>query len=582
MPQNTDIPKIFESTQRFLKPMKYNKKDTLLLCLYFAVEGGFWVVFVFFVKQLVEALELLNINLFNLILFQYSLIFIVWFLALFLFRNGWTTTYNRYRESIEEEYLPKYVRFDNNTHEVIGTWKSIAIISKWVKTWGSLLDNLLVTLVNLVLSVSLTIYLLIEIHYALSIFLIVILILWQIVGIFLNNKVLEKRKKRIELDNLWSKQVVKIIMSKMEILQSKNISNEVKKLHELHEGQIYYNKAMTPYMVPFFSLGIIVIIVLLYVIFVFLGYQYFNGQVSLSLVAALSWAILMMQKVFMSTLDFLKNFTKEFAEVRNMWDFFDYTPQIQGYDTWSNFKHISWDISLTDISYWYDKNRKIFYNFSLGITGNKITALVWPSGGWKSTLVKLISGYIRQDSWNIFIDNQNLKDISLESYYRDVWYLTQEPSVFDGTVLENLLYAVEKEPTKKQIEKIIELAHCEFIYDLPKGLKTEIWERWVKLSGWQKQRLAIAKIFLKDPKIIILDEPTSALDSLSEQKITEAMHNLFTGRTVLIIAHRLQTVKHADDIIVIENGSIIERWTHSSLIRKKGYYKQMLDLQSGF
>lgn len=104
----------------------------------------------------------------------------------------------------------------------------------------------------------------------------------------------------------------------------------------------------------------------------------------------------------------------------------------------------------------------------------------------------------------------------------------------------------------------------------------------MKLSGGQKQRLAIAKIFLKDPKIIILDEPTSALDSLSEQKITEAMHNLFAGRTVLIIAHRLQTVKHANEIIVIDSGTVVERGTHTSLVRKNGYYKQMLDLQSGF
>jgi len=163
-----------------------------------------------------------------------------------------------------------------------------------------------------------------------------------------------------------------------------------------------------------------------------------------------------------------------------------------------------------------------------------------------------------------------------------VGYLTQEPSVFDGTVIENLLYAVEKKPSKKQIETIIQQAHCEFIYDLPNGIDTEIGERGIKLSGGQKQRLAIAKIFLKDPKIIILDEPTSALDSLSEQKITEAMHNLFRGRTVLIIAHRLQTVKHASEIIVIDTGKIIERGTHTSLVRKNGYYKKMLDLQSGF
>jgi len=124
------------------------------------------------------------------------------------------------------------------------------------------------------------------------------------------------------------------------------------------------------------------------------------------------------------------------------------------------------------------------------------------------------------------------------------------------------------------VRKAIKLSKCEFIYDLPDGLKTEIGERWVRLSWGQRQRLAIAKIFLKNPEIILLDEPTSALDSFSEEAITEAMHNLFEHRTVIIIAHRLQTVKEADDIIVFDEWKIVERWTHKSLISHKGKYNK--------
>ncbi|MCH2188914.1 ATP-binding cassette domain-containing protein, partial [Candidatus Gracilibacteria bacterium] len=181
-------------------------------------------------------------------------------------------------------------------------------------------------------------------------------------------------------------------------------------------------------------------------------------------------------------------------------------------------------------------------------------------------------------------------------------YLTQEPSVFDGTVYDNLTYALESFPNpsdtaptpnpspkgrgesefEQHLHHIIKLAKCEFIYDFPEGLQTEIGEKGIRLSGGQRQRLAIAKIFLKDPKIIILDEPTSALDSFSEEQITQAMRNLFKGRTVIVIAHRLQTVKNADHIYVIEDGQVIEEGTHSSLTKKKGIYKRMLDLQSGF
>ncbi len=160
--------------------------------------------------------------------------------------------------------------------------------------------------------------------------------------------------------------------------------------------------------------------------------------------------------------------------------------------------------------------------------------------------------------------------------------MTQDPSIFDWTIYDNLTYSTQDIPSEKELEKIIKASKCEFIYELHNWLNTEIWERWVRLSWWQRQRLAIAKIMLKNPKIIILDEPTSALDSFSEEQITKAMHNLFKNKTVIIIAHRLQTVKHADRIILLENWKIIEDWNHKSLIKLNWQYKKMLDLQSWF
>lgn len=180
------------------------------------------------------------------------------------------------------------------------------------------------------------------------------------------------------------------------------------------------------------------------------------------------------------------------------------------------------------------------------------------------------------------MDGQDLSEVQLRDYYGHIGYLTQDPSVFDGTILENLTYGARSEVSNMDLRKAIELAQCEFIYDFHDGLATEIGEKGVRLSGGQRQRLAIAKIFIKNPEIIILDEPTSALDSFSEEKINTAFHNLFQGRTVIVIAHRLQTVKEADDIIVLEHGEIVERGNHASLIEKNGVYNKMLELQSGF
>jgi ABC-type multidrug transport system fused ATPase/permease subunit len=160
--------------------------------------------------------------------------------------------------------------------------------------------------------------------------------------------------------------------------------------------------------------------------------------------------------------------------------------------------------------------------------------------------------------------------------------LTQDPLVFDATIRENLLLGLPKNTSESQLVQALRLAQCEFVLEFSNGIDTEIGERGVRLSGGQKQRLAIAKIFLKNPEIILLDEPTSALDSFSEEQVSIALHKLFEGRTVIIIAHRLQTVKQADDIIYIENGEIQEQGNHQSLVEKNGYYARMLELQSGF
>lgn len=371
-------------------------------------------------------------------------------------------------------------------------------------------------------------------------------------------------------------------MSKNEILFTNKVAWEISALDSYFDKETFYNKKMANYMMPMFELPRMIVTGLIIFTLYYFWNKYFQWELQISEVVWLSTAFIVMLNTINQWVEFFKNFTKDFTEVEKFWSFFDTTPQIQWYEEWENFTHKDGKISLKNISYWYDENKKVFEDFSIEVPGNRVTAFVGPSGGWKSTLVKLISWYIRQESGNILVDDQNLRDISLKSYYKDVGYLTQEPSVFDGTIRENLLYAVGGDVSEENMRETISLAHCEFIYDLPTWLDTEIWERWVKLSWGQKQRLAIAKIFLKNPKMIILDEPTSALDSMSEQKITDAMHNLFEDRTVLVIAHRLQTVKNADDIVVIEQWKIQERGTHSELVKKGWFYKQMLDLQSWF
>ncbi len=371
-------------------------------------------------------------------------------------------------------------------------------------------------------------------------------------------------------------------MSKNEILQTNRIDSEINKIEKYCIEMSKINIEMSNWrtiqnrFIPF-------IVGLSLFIFVFIYWKIVvNWEMSISQFIWITSIFLVINSSIQNFTAFYIDLTKDFIDIEKMWDFFENTPTLEWYDTWKDFEYKSWNIEIKNLTYSYYKWKNIFKDFSLNIEWWKITALVWNSWSWKTTLVKLISWYIKSNSWEITIDWQKLSKISLKSYYTNIWYLSQEPSVFDWSVLENLTYAINRKVDLEELDKVVSDANCEFIYDLPKWLETEIGERWVKLSWWQRQRLAIAKIMLKNPHIILLDEPTSALDSFSEEQITKAMNKLFEWRTVIIIAHRLQTVKRSDKILVLENWNIIEYWNHESLIHNNGVYKKMLELQSGF
>lgn len=299
----------------------------------------------------------------------------------------------------------------------------------------------------------------------------------------------------------------------------------------------------------------------------------------------MTWLGMMLWKSIYQLQMEMRHSVEKLVHIQKLWWLFDGIKKVAWYEEWKKYIYKKGEIQLKNISYGYDKDQ-VFKDLSINITWGKKTALVWISGSGKTTLVKLIAGYLHTDAGSVIVDGQKLKDISLKSYYKQIWYLTQEPMVFDGTIKDNLLYALDDDHNNDvlniRMHEAVIRSSCEFIYDFPKWVDTEIWEKWIRLSGGQRQRLAIAKIFLKDPKIIILDEPTSALDSFSEETITDAMHELFVWRTVIIIAHRLQTVKAADDIILLDEWIVKERWTHEELVALRWQYATMLEIQTGF
>ena len=222
-----------------------------------------------------------------------------------------------------------------------------------------------------------------------------------------------------------------------------------------------------------------------------------------------------------------------------------------------------------------DKDKIVISNLSLDIKAGKTLALVGPSGGGKSTMCNLIPRFYDIISGRITVDGVDIRDISLQNLRKNIGIVSQNIFLFDGSIRENIAYG-NFEATEEMIVKAAKLANIhDYILTLPDGYNTQVGERGVKLSGGQKQRVAIARVFLKNPPLLILDEATSALDNITELQIQQSLAELSKGRTVIVVAHRLSTVKNADEIVVIQGEGIVERGTHSELMELGGYYNKL-------
>jgi len=237
------------------------------------------------------------------------------------------------------------------------------------------------------------------------------------------------------------------------------------------------------------------------------------------------------------------------------------------------------DIVFNDVTFEYDEGVPVLKNVSLDARAGTTTALVGSSGSGKSTLVSLIMAFARANSGQVFIDGHDLAQVRLGDYRRHLGVVLQENFLFDGTIAENIRFA-RPEASQEQVVEVSKLANAHtFISGFSDGYDAVVGERGIKLSGGQKQRIAIARALLADPKILILDEATSSLDSESEALIQEGLDRLQRGRTVFVIAHRLSTIRKADQILVLEDGEILERGSHAELLEKEGRYKELYDKQ---
>jgi len=618
-----------DTFKRFFLPVMENPIMAIQSIVYALWVSLFGLVSVWTFQQITKTIENQSSDDFFMILAVYIGIIIIYFIGLYIMKYWhWVNRYRTDIRSMHRVFMTKFFALDNTQVEKYGTGMRISLIESWFHTRTDLIVFGIHTGVRVSVIFLYVLYVFWSTNGWYALGFLWLFVLLHLLTAWINQYVITHRKERIDNQNSYNSQLVKMIMSKFEIAHSGKQQREIGILDSYADASTDCNRWEQKYLFFIVNTPIVLIHVLKILWCLTIGYAVIQWQWTIADFIGILLLLWLLENALTESIEYFKEFFFNFATVQKLRDHFDGIKENAWMIWWKEFLFTQWSIVFEKVSFGYDDGKKIFTDFDARLAWWSITALVWPSGWGKTTLMKLIAGYMMPDSGDIIVDGQKLSSVSLQTYYHHIGYLTQEPSVFDGTVRENLLYGVgDQKPTptppitggtfnsqsfSKETEKeknsanilpvvgrgdplgggvlhdILQKSQCQFVYDLPNGLDTEIGERGVRLSWWQRQRLAIAKIMLKNPKIILLDEPTSALDSVSEELVGQAMQELFKDRTVVIIAHRLQTVKHADRILYITPNpltgasEIAEEGTHQELIALWWKYAKMVEVQTGF
>jgi ATP-binding cassette subfamily B protein len=293
---------------------------------------------------------------------------------------------------------------------------------------------------------------------------------------------------------------------------------------------------------------------------------------------------LLLIDVFMRPIDkitgVLESYPQGFAGFRRFSELLDTAPDIADRPGATEAPALKGDIVYRDVSFSYGQGRRVLDQFDLSVRAGETVALVGPSGAGKTTICSLLPRFYEPDAGGISVDGIDIRDMTQASLRSNIGIVQQDVFLFGGTMRENIAYGRLGASDDEIMDAARRAQLDELIASLPEGLDTQVGERGVKLSGGQKQRLAIARIFLKNPPILILDEATSALDTATEQLIQASLAELSRGRTTLVIAHRLATIRNADRIVVVDEGGLAEEGTHAELVARGGLYARLNAFQA--
>jgi len=357
-----------------------------------------------------------------------------------------------------------------------------------------------------------------------------------------------------------------------------NSSRELDKFEVGNEKFVDASKRTYNAMAKFFASTHFITDVFNVIILIAGGLFLYDGKISFGDYSTFIISVNLFINPVTTLIQFVEQLQNGISGFRRFHELMEEQPEVEAEDA-VELKSVEGVIEFKNVTYAYDPSKGVLHNVDLRLEKGCKLALVGPSGGGKTTLCHLLPNFYRIEQGNIEIDGVDIRAMTLESLRRHIGIVQQDVFLFVGSIKDNILYG-RPDATDEEIMEAAKRANIhDYIMTLPHGYDTQIGERGVKLSGGQKQRLSIARVFLKDPAILILDEATSALDNTTEVLIQQALDELCKGRTTLVVAHRLSTIRNADEIAVVLDGRITERGTHEELIAKGGTYKELYALQ---
>lgn len=394
------------------------------------------------------------------------------------------------------------------------------------------------------------------------------------IGIFFIKKVSPHQKK---INDKWDSIFANIgnILSSFALTKTLTLEKQYRKkiwktFFKLYEKQININKYWTISNIYTWTIVMIsrILVIWFWIFFII------DGSLSFAYLflffSYIGWIYFPLWFLFSK----LKNLNEQITAVEKLHKEFD-TLDLEDINIGKNIYKIKWNIEFKNVIFSYNKKwKKILNNISFSVKNWEKIAFVWNTWAGKSTIINLILRFWNIEKGEILLDWENISLFNKKSVRENIGFVSQDISLFNDSIRNNLLFA-KPDATDIEIKNAINKSESQFVFELNKWLDTVVGERWLKLSWWEKQRLAIARLFLKNPKILVLDEATSALDNKTEKLIQKSIDKLMKWRTTLVIAHRLSTIQNSDKIFMLEKWQIVEYWKYKELISKKGKFFEL-------